>query len=899
MPNNYQWRAFVGPAFEPAGSAYAFDFAAFAAGAADPTAAQTTLAAVLADGATTASVVSAANFAAAGGLWIGPNGAGQAWEYTSYSSKGAASLNGLRREAVAVREHNGAHGAGATARQWWELAGNDGRWHLAEELDSAMATITLTAEMAGFLGPQAAIRPGHLVAVQQRSNPLAAWGLYMLGFIEQPRLRDDYRRGRQWSLRIVSLAQVLAGYTAKPIRVGALDLAASGGARSSTPLAMPSKEFLSGEFGEADPDLSAQSAIDGDPATLWLAEAYRGTTPSRAYPRNESPLHPGVFACTLRIARWPGEAKGYRWIEILTPEAASPNVITNGFLCCNSQPATTPINFDGIETSPGQVIAIVENQARYEEANPLANPAAIFEIGAGFFDSLNLAGDAVAIFADSWRPTVAWGAGGQPKRAGSSSHGAAWTTNTITPPGPGQIMRYRYLAGVTQDNQYFLTDYVDLGGYTPADVDDPWIQIDLPRLGLSVRDDMAAGNPAAGQKLYIVKGGAASTEGLTATGTIQIGLEQITYTARQADGVTVGSRGANGTTAASHKAGDLVRVVDSDGAATEGMLVSRIEWDRNGRAPYPAEFRIRRSNADSARVPEDENHGDDYEQLVYVDNHAATSYSLTLSPARRCTVIILEIDRMSVDPSRPRLNAIRAIADPGQYDGGAVLASATAAQLIVQVLANAGAPLGALTMQAGTLDVGDLTTAAGESAWSVAADLAAKTSTLISVQRTGGIVIGPNLLPGGSLSPAFAVTNVTAAQVETAQASSKAYGQARQPYILPDGTKGIARYPTVLAAENLPVLELAETRYASAAAAQAAVQRAYILARWPVQFVVELAEAQPALRPGTVVSFAWQFADDMQPVARVGVVLAADHEIEGGKMTTVITVAQVDREANG
>ena len=550
--------------------------------------------------------------------------------------------------------------------------------------------------------------------------------------------------------------------------------------------------------------------------------------------------------------------------------------------------------------SPGQILALVENETLYKEANPLANPLAIFELGSYYFDSLDLAGDAIAVCGGEWFPTLAWGTGGTPARPLGGGYGTTWTSNTVAAPAPGQIIRYAYNSAATLDKHYFITDYVDMGGYTPANTDDPWIQLDLPRLGLALRDDITASSPGAGGKLYINKGDAGCTEGLLTTGTIQIGLEQISYSARSTDSVTVSARGTGGTTAAAHKAADLVRVVDTDGTATEGYLVQKISWQRHGKSPYPSEFRIRRSNGDSARVPEDNNHDQDYEQLVYVSGYTQSDYEATLSPSRRTTIIIIEIDRMNIDPSRPRINTIKAIADAAQFDSSQVLPDGTTAgALIARILANAGAASNTIIVEAGTVDVGDLTTAAGDSAWSVAADVAAKSATLIDAERGGTIRIKANTLPAGTLSATYAVTNVVAAQVELAQASAKPYGQAKLPYILPDGTKGTAYYPSSIAFAAAPILELAEARYATAGAAAIAARRAYIMAKYPTQFVVELAEPNLALRPGTVASFAWQFASDMQPVSRIGIVMAADHEIQAGNATTVLTIGQVDREAAG
>ena len=66
-----------------------------------------------------------------------------------------------------------------------------------------------------------------------------------------------------------------------------------------------------------------------------------------------------------------------------------------------------------------------------------------------------------------------------------------------------------------------------------------------------------------------------------------------------------------------------------------------------------------------------------------------------------------------------------------------------------------------------------------------------------------------------------------------------------------------------------------------------------------MQFVLQCAEQQPTIRPGAVVTVQWQLADDQQSMSRTGIVMAADHEINAGMWTTVLTVAQVDREAAG
>ena len=52
------------------------------------------------------------------------------------------------------------------------------------------------------------------------------------------------------------------------------------------------------------------------------------------------------------------------------------------------------------------------------------------------------------------------------------------------------------------------------------------------------------------------------TKFFPATGTLKIGTEELTYTAKSAYGFTISARGANGTTGAIHTAGDLVTLRD-------------------------------------------------------------------------------------------------------------------------------------------------------------------------------------------------------------------------------------------------------------------------------------------------------------------------------------------------
>lgn len=896
MGTPYQFRAYIGPAYEPASSAYAYDWPAIVSAGRDITATETTITGTLADGGASVAL-SATPQAAKGGYWIGPNGTGQAWEYVSYSGVSGNTLTGLRREPSATREHNGVHTAGAAARQWWPLTGDNGRFAFSETLDDALSAVVWQAELAGVLGPQAALRQAHLIVVQTKAGA-AAWANMLIGFVRQPRVSDDYRRLAQWQFQIVSVAQLIDGYSAKSIRVGDLDFAKASSSQSDTPLARPWKEYASAEYTESDPDLDGASAIDGDPQTLWIAERFRGTAPSLTYPSNSFDIYEGRFISGLRIRRWPGEPKGYRWLEFLAPNAHMPGTLNNGLLANKTSAAAVNINFDGMGTSPGDLLVFCENAQLFQEANPLAAPKAVFEVGGGFFDSLDLNGDAIAVYIGGWYPTVAYGTYTTPPKAPGSLTGRGWSGPTIPAPGVGQVIRYDYVAGASAAYQYFKVDYVDMAGYRNGG-EDPWVKVTLPPLGLTLRDNITASAPGAGAVLYLNKGDAGGTDGLVASGVLQIGMEQISYAGRvPGQGVTVTARGYGGTTAAAHVQGDTIRVIDTDGAATVGQLVKSITVSRR-QAPVIESFKIRISNGDTARVPPDDNHDEDYTVVANQTGNAALSYTAALSPSRRVTNVIVEIDHMAGTLYRPRINDIEILADGAAFDSSLVLAAQDAANIIAKVLTNAGLPAAAVTATTGAGVVDDLQTAEGESAWGVAADLAARTGVLLNCSRLGVVAAGPNSLTASVLSPASTWTDVNAASVEMVQAYSGAVGQAKIPYRLPDGTTGEAKYPTEPTYGTERVLTQPETRFATAAAAADAAKRLFIRRRYPLQLVVTCADEQPTMRPGAVVAVQWAigYAAGMQQISRLGVVVAADHEISGGVWRTVLTVLQLDREA--
>ncbi|MCB0075442.1 MAG: hypothetical protein KDE20_28510, partial [Caldilineaceae bacterium] len=208
----------------------------------------TTLTANLTDGATSAALAAGLQFTNSGGLWIGPNGSGQAWEYCPYTGKsGADTITGLIRESSAARQHNGVHTAGATVRQFWPVTTDDGRLHIMEESDPTYSSLTWTAEISGVIIPQPALRNHHLAVVQWRADHESTWTNLLIGWINSPKVRDDAGRARTWSAQIVSVAQMAQLTQIPGLRAGDLDVGPYCEAAGSAGLTKAYKEWYTAD----------------------------------------------------------------------------------------------------------------------------------------------------------------------------------------------------------------------------------------------------------------------------------------------------------------------------------------------------------------------------------------------------------------------------------------------------------------------------------------------------------------------------------------------------------------------------------------------------------------------------------------------------------------------------
>lgn len=891
-----QWRAWIGPRWRGVDEAGADKWLEIVATAIELLARATTTSATLASGATSIALASVAGYPAANGwAWIGPNGGGEGWEYVDYSAVSGSSLTGLTRESSSTREHSGIHSSGAAVRLFWPITTDTGNLSIVESADDAFGLISWQATISGVRLPQAAIRHAHVVAIEYLSEPAADWNM-ILGWVDAPHIQDDDRRRAEWTINIVPAIQMVARTKVDGVRVGRINWAEHASASGDTVLVDARKERSSGDYLAAAPDLTHASAVDGDDDTLWIGERLIGTHDAASFPGGFD-----EFASQIRLWKYPGEPNGYRWIEFT---GVSNDL--NRQLCNKDATVDVLVELSDVPDGEGR-LAIVEDAALFAEANPLAS-SRIVEVGAAVFDAFNLTKDCVALMtpgSNTWSNVVAWGSGADDLRAKHENspdpdeYSEEWPDNNIETPGAGEIIRYRYNASASQRRDHFVVDEKEHALYDIGSGEDPYVLVELPGMGLSLESDIADDDPGNGEILYLVDaGGNRATGGLPSSGTVQIATEQISYSAKSDEGLTVTARGANSTTAAAHVAGDAVLVVDG-GTATAGAPIKTVTIRRPVGAIVWEDFKIRVSPLERVRVPSDDNHDDDYTTIATVTGNSDEEYTVNLSPSKRVRWVIVEIDAMTVDPYRPRINEIEAILDNAYYPTDTWLTGTVyAGEVIERVLRNAGLPSSAVLTVTSGMAVVDGFSTARDLALAVAADFADYSGCLININRGSTVEIAASTVwSAGSHTPVETWTRADVRRVEVVQQVNRGVSQVVLPWKLPDESEsGEAKYPATADAAGAP-LELDEMLFASESAAMNAAKRRYLLERYPWRYVIEMAQGLPSLRPGAVYGLTWQFDSSQPAISRTLLIVETDHSVENGIWKTTVVGMQIDREA--
>ena len=891
MANFVQWRAWVGPPFKPLSDTCFYDWSesALQSGSSLPNYPDATLTGTLSSGATSASISGASGWPSKGGFWVGPNGSGQSWEYINYPSK----FSSLQREAT-TGEQTGVHSAGAACLFWWPVTTDDGRLHLTEEMDENLCTVTWRAEIGGVLIPQAAMRNHHLIVVQTRTSISAPFTNFLVGWLDQVRVNDDAKRYSEWTARIISSAEMLRRVQVSGLQVGDLDMAKKGSAQGSTPLGSPYKERSSGDYIAANPSFDPGSTIDDDESTLWIAERYMGdyNTPApNQDPLNYPPTKANTEVLFTQVYCNPpaGQSGGRRWIELTA--ISNVNVVSYQIFSANGTSSSDWKTISPGNMGTGDHILLVEDKDIFAAENPLHNEAVLIEAPNLFANMSPTSGELSIRYTPSgapsvWLTNIQWGDNtrSQPHVDGNGPN--HWDGPRIPSPGQGETMRYVYAdpAGTPQSKDYWRVSNVQSPAYDIGTSPDQWVQVELNGIGLILRDDITGAHPAVGETLYINDASGPNTGGLASSGTLQIGSEQINYSAKYTYGVLVSGRGASGTTPAAHAAKDVVYVMDS-GVATDAAPIKRIAWTRQGGTVYPNNFHLKCSNLPSgARTPDNgSDYVADYVDLAAVSSYASPTYTLNLLPTRRIKFLLMTIARMTANPGRPRINTISAFANEAYYNGNTwMTGSPTCGDVIRRILQNGGIPNAAISVGS-DLPAPNKTDLANDDGWTLITDFCDYTGMRVACGRDSRFIVTADTAvfwESSTYSASQTWTRATASAIEQNWQSQGNVSQVSLKWQSADGSaSGTVVYPPT--ADFLgKVMELGPLIYPNAASAQLSAMRRYIINKYPYTLHVDCADAVMDLRPATVHLLNWQIDSSMTALNRYYIARSVDHSID-------------------
>lgn len=845
-------------------------------------------------------LASGASFPSAGGLWVGPVNSGEGWEYVVYTGKSTNTLTGVARESAAVRDHNGTHGVGAAVKVWYELTSNDGALSFTETFDDTYSVLTWSCTISGFLFPQHVCRNNH-IAIVQTNDDQAGWTNYLVGFVDSPSATGDHTNQSPWSLNIRTIDLLLQARV-KPLRIGGLDLAKEGTATSTTPLVMAFDERASGDYTAAAPSFDASNVLDRNTKTLWIAERFMGTPITYNFGNADNENIQTRKFNQVYINPPPGTPAGAKWIEIIMTN----NSASFQRLAINSaDPASTDDTNIWILGSGdphiNDLIILCQNEKVFRQLNPLAEPNMILEASsASFFNHIVGSGGQLWLrtgVTNDWYANMVWGDGN-----GFINHpdapGGHHYTPSITAPTAGQTMRYLHSATASGPAAYWQTSMIKSAGYKISMDVNQWIAIELPGLGLMLTEAITASVPASGSLLKISDSAGPSNSGLPSSGTLSIGDEQISYSAKVEGGVTVSGRGVNSTTAAIHDAGDTIYMVES-GILSDAHLLNSVGWRRYGGTIYPARFKLYKSILQTPRHPEEEGWGDDW-SLVYSQSpdNTASTWDYALSPSLRCRHLMFTIDKMTTDPARVRLNEVVAVLDNSAYDTSLWLANGVRAGAVIsQLITNAGlSAANILTDVGNTNQLYDQTTA-DDSAWAVISDLAEFAGCRLVVGRDSRINVADDQFWDASTSIASTWAASNASDVQATLRNGIGNSQVKVKWRTPDSSSsGVEAYP---ANEQFggSVIETAELIYANSTVAQISAQKRYDLSRYPFEFTVNTAVSVPFMRPGEVHTVTWQYNRSTLAVVRKALLKTIEHKLRGGQWLESLHLIQIEREA--
>ena len=898
-----EWKAFVGPLWQRDDDPAFYDWSQLNAGATFTPAADTVLVFDIDADSGTVPLASDTGIPLHGGCWVGPGAAGESWEYLSYAARSGGTLTELTRETVDA-EQSGVHSAGAVVRFWWKLGGDDGTLTVQRSADSKLSLMGWQAVIRGANVPQAALRLYHLVVITKREATTGDWGAWTIaqvGWITDAKMKDG-PTGSRWEIQVDSLAGLLAKLPAPGVQVGPANDARGGSASGSTELAAWYKEAGSGELASANPDLSPSAAIDGNPATPYVTERYLGSA-------NEATDNPGVN--TVHTAAYVGQGNGYDWIKAnvvpdknwrwyrFTTQTGRQIEIIGG--------PSSALWGPGINT-----LLLLENENLFEAENPGIRSLPGYahrEISTSNGITLNAGSGTVEDWWDDLSAasgrlimTVEFGAGE------TLVDDVSWGAGGFLPaPTAGQTIR-RIYAGNRHTADGWRVDNTYIAGNPPQGTASPlhWVLERAP-LGLTLTNsitDGLSGHDNVGDTLYISAGDTPATNGLDAFGTLQIGAEQITYSAKIKGGVIIAARCVNGSVPVAHTAGDSVLAVEG-GKACDAWPLAAFQVVRPAGKPTLKTFDVFGCRwSTPPPMPNDDKPYDiswsaDWELVTSVRNNALATYTHTHTGSnRRYRWLCAYCSEMTADPYRFMINEFRSLADGSAYDPGAYLASGTVADVAAKILDGVGIPVGARLAAVGgdnTPSISGITTAPDMAA-SVLSDLADMSGCAVIVEADSKVRTQLHPWFGGTPVISRTWTKTTAKQFEPEHKSGRDTGQIRVVWKALDGlSSGVARYPANPDTFG-KVIQVGPYFCIDQAAADVAAEKRYWLARLPFGATVEAAGAPLDAQPCRAEGVNWLLDPDMLAMQRTYLLDSVDLRIERAALTVVVHGVQYGRE---
>lgn len=866
-------------------------------------------------------LVAPTKFPSAGGVWVG-GASGVAYEYIRYTGKNSSGhLTGLTREDPALSNHNNVHTTTERAFFWYNLDSNDGKYTVKWSLDNELATSqwdNLTVQ--GVLYPHWLFRNGHLVVIQTREYPTDSWGaVEYMGIIDSPSASDDSIRDAPWTLKVRPVVSAWQNQPTDGIKVGNLDLAKNSSAQGSTALVLPYEERISSvDFWAGEPDFTASSVVDGDPDTLWIAERFmweERTNGEMAWLVNNGDPYNGGSGNPLRFNQLylnppPGVSRDARFIELVLVSGDA-----DGY-SIHSAAGDTTIDwiFGDIDVDAPGLVILTPDADTFAQYNPISS-ATILE-NRDWFDHVDATGGDMWLHiggAGQWKSRIAWGDTNHPLDptkdggVGNFPHPDAPTTQyrggPIAPNGipTGQTARCIHdRQGTTTASLFWDIGYVRHGGYKIDSEPDQWVIVTLPPLGLKLRDDMAAVSSGDEDKIYIVNdAGGPSTAGLFGVGKIMIGDEWISYVSKDEESVTLGLRGTDSTTAAKHKAGDIIYPVEG-GVPTQAHYIKTLGWQRFNGTTYPQRFEVYYTNRDEPRTPETDGYTADWVKIATTTTNTGSAWSYTFTTGARVRALLIRIEAMTVHPARPRLNTVYADVDTTPYASSDWLANGvTAADVIRQLFVNAGVPSAAIVASGTFQPLYNVETAADSSVWAVVTDFASYAGVRVFVDRDSKIRIFPDTLwTTTTFTATHEWTRINAGTIEQVKTSGLGISQIKLNWRNHDDTaSGTVVYPATANAIGA-VLEISEALYADEDAAMRAATLRWRINRYPFTDIAGGVEGYATMTPRQIHATTWDYNIDDGDMERMHICVGVDQYNENQHLFTVAHLQRIEREVD-